>query len=185
MPNPVDRRFPSRLASVIAVAAFAAAVPACPADIAAQTPPATAQPPRVEPGQRPPGPPAPAARTVPAPAGNAAHGPYLAEHVAMCVVCHSGRDEKGSIVEDQKFMGAPIPIKGPAGAQWATRAPRNRGLPGYTVQDGIRLLTQGAIARDGRQLRLPMPRFRMTPQDAADVVAYLKSLDTEDAKRQR
>lgn len=40
----------------------------------------------------------------------------------------------------------------------------------------MRLLTQGAIGRDGVQLRPPMPRFRMTPQDGADVVAYLQSL---------
>jgi hypothetical protein len=25
-------------------------------------------------------------------------------------------------------------------------------------------------------LKLPMPRFRMTPQDAADVIAFLRSL---------
>jgi len=36
--------------------------------------------------------------------------------------------------------------------------------------------TGAPIDRDGRQLRPPMPRFRMTLQDAADVVAYLKSL---------
>jgi hypothetical protein len=40
----------------------------------------------------------------------------------------------------------------------------------------MRLLTQGAIRRDVTQLRYPMPRFRMTPQDAADVIAYLRTL---------
>jgi len=35
---------------------------------------------------------------------------------------------------------------------------------------------QGAIARDGRQLMPPMPRFRMTPEDAADVIAFLRSI---------
>jgi len=40
----------------------------------------------------------------------------------------------------------------------------------------MRLLTQGAIKRDGTQLRYPMPRFHMTPQDAADVIAYLRTL---------
>jgi mono/diheme cytochrome c family protein len=87
------------------------------------------------------------------PAGNVEHGGYLANHVAMCVECHS-----------------------PWPNDWALRAPRNRGLPGYTPELGIRLLTQGGIDRDGRQLRPPMPRFRMSVQDAADVVAYLKSL---------
>ncbi len=73
-------------------------------------------------------------------------------------------------------MGGQIPL-GPSWARdWASRAPRNRGLPGYTDEDGIRLLTRGAIDREGRQLKPPMPRFHMTPQDAADIVAYLKSL---------
>jgi hypothetical protein len=36
-------------------------------------------------------------------------------------------------------------------------------------------LSPAALERDGTQLRYPMPRFRMTPQDAADVIAYLRS----------
>jgi hypothetical protein len=34
----------------------------------------------------------------------------------------------------------------------------------------------GAIGRDGKQLRPPMPRFRMTVQDAADLIAFLRSV---------
>lgn len=112
-----------------------------------------------------------------APTGNVEHGKYLVENVAMCAQCHSPRDSKGEIIEEQRFMGAPIPFRPPWPNDWAIRAPRNRTLPGYSVEDGIRLLTQGAIARDGHQLKPPMPRFRMTPQDAADVVAYMKSLE--------
>ena len=40
----------------------------------------------------------------------------------------------------------------------------------------MRLLTEGAIDRRGVQLKPPMPRFRMTPQDAADVIAFMRSL---------
>jgi len=108
------------------------------------------------------------------PAGNAERGRYLVHHVAMCVECHSPRDASGEIVEGREFTGAQIPCPPPQG--WALRAPRNRGLPGYTLELAVRLLTQGGVDRDGRQLRAPMPRFQMTPQDAADVVAYLKSL---------
>ena len=121
---------------------------------------------------------APAAQEIdapPMPPGNAEHGRYLAEHVAMCVECHSGRDHAGNILQSEMYDGAPIPFVPPS-PDWATRAPRNRGLPGYTNGMAMRLLTQGAIGRDGRQLRPPMPRFRMTPQDAADVIAFLRSL---------
>jgi hypothetical protein len=108
--------------------------------------------------------------------GNAEHGRYIVEHIAMCHECHSPRDESGEIVRDQRFMGAPIPFRPPWPNDWAQRAPRNAGLPGYTDEQAIRLLTEGAIARDGRQLRLPMPRFRMTVDDARDVVAFMRSL---------
>ena len=110
------------------------------------------------------------------PAGNVEHGKYLAEHVAMCVECHSGRDAQGNIIDSQLYLGGAIPFAPAWPNDWANRAPRNRGLPGYTDAEAMRLLMQGAIARDGRQLRAPMPRFRMTPQDAADVIAFLRSL---------
>jgi len=108
--------------------------------------------------------------------GNIEHGRYIAEHVAMCVECHSGRDSHGNIIDAERYLGAPIPV-GPAWAtDWALRAPRNKGLPGYDDAMAMRLLTEGSIGRDGLQLKLPMPRFRMTPQDAADVIAFLRSL---------
>ncbi|MGH9158905.1 MAG: c-type cytochrome [Vicinamibacteraceae bacterium] len=110
------------------------------------------------------------------PTGDVERGRYIVERVAMCAQCHSPRDEEGNIISEQRFMGAPIPFKPPWPNNWAIRAPRNRGLPGYTEELAIRLLTQGAIGRNGQRLRPPMPRFRMTRQDAADVVAYMKSL---------
>jgi len=108
--------------------------------------------------------------------GNVEHGAYLAEHVANCVECHSGRDAQGNILESEKYLGGAIPFAPPWPNNWANRAPRNRGLPGYTDEQAMRLLTQGAIDHNGNQLRPPMPRFRMTPQDASDVIAFLRSL---------
>jgi len=110
------------------------------------------------------------------PPGNVEHGRYLAEHVAMCVECHSTRDGEGRIIAEDKYLGGNIPFAPPWPNDWASRAPRNRGLPGYDDKMALRLLTEGAIGRDGRQLRPPMPRFRMTRQDAADVIAFLRSL---------
>jgi len=118
--------------------------------------------------------PAPAAAVLPA--GNAEHGRYLAERVAMCVECHSTRDAEGRIIDADKYLGGNIPFAPPWANDWASRAPRNRGLVGYDDKMALRLLTEGAIGRDGRQLRPPMPRFFMTPQDAADVIAFLRSL---------
>ena len=58
----------------------------------------------------------------------------------------------------------------------AGRPPRNKGLPGYDDALALRLLTEGSIGRKGEQLRAPMPRFHMTRQDAADVIAFMRSL---------
>ena len=117
------------------------------------------------------------------PAGPAAKGPgdaergrYIVQSVAMCFECHSGRDALGNIVPSQMFMGSSLPFEPPWPNDWVVRAPRIYGLPGYTDELAVRLLTNGAIDRNGVQLRRPMPRFQMTPEDAADVVRYLKSL---------
>ena len=109
--------------------------------------------------------------------GNTEHGRYIVNSVAMCVECHSPRDAQGNIIAGQEFNGAPVPVGSPSWTtDWALIAPRNRGLPGYDDAQAIRLLTEGSIGRDGKQLRLPMPRFHMTKQDAADVIAYMRSL---------
>ena len=117
-----------------------------------------------------------AAAAVSASSGNVEHGRYIAEHVAMCVECHSGRDGRGHLLENERYMGGQIPFAPPWPNDWAARAPRNKGLPGYTDALALRLLTEGSIGRNGVPLRAPMPRFRMTPQDAADVIAFLRSL---------
>lgn len=106
--------------------------------------------------------------------GEVEHGRYLVERVVMCFECHSARDAQGNIDPATRFMGGPLPVRPPWPADWPLVAPRIAGLPGYTDELAIRLLTQGAIKRDGTQLRRPMPPFRMTRQDAADVVAYLR-----------
>src|SRR4051812_46501254 len=108
--------------------------------------------------------------------GNREHGRYIVEEVAMCAQCHSPRDAEGNIIESQRFHGGPVPVRPPWPNDWALIAPHNAGLPGYDDALAMRLLTQGAIGRDGRQLRPPMPRFHMSNQDAADVIAYMRSM---------
>jgi len=108
--------------------------------------------------------------------GNLEHGRYLVEQVIMCYECHSTRDPQGNIVPGTKFKGGPMPVRPSWSTDWPIQIPRIAGLPGYTDELAMRLLTQGAIRWDGKQLRAPMPKFRMSQQDAADVIAYLRSL---------
>ena len=121
----------------------------------------------------------PAAAQAPASApaaGNVERGRYIVERVAMCGECHSARNTAGDIVPGTRFNGGAMMFRSPFSVDWPNYIPRIKGLPGYTDEQAMRLLTQGAIKRDGTQLRLPMPRFRMTDEDAAAVIAYLRSI---------
>ena len=109
-------------------------------------------------------------------AASVARGEYLANRVAMCVQCHSMRDDHGVILESKRFRGGAIPFKSPwPDSEWAYQAPSLAGLPGFTDEQIVALLTEGRIA--GRQApRSPMPPFRMSPEDAAAIAASLRSL---------
>lgn len=105
-------------------------------------------------------------------------GEYLVHHVAMCVQCHSPRDEQGRLIPERLLQGGRIPVEGPEHpkTEWALRPPRLAGLPGgYSEADFIRLLTRGEKPRGGSP-RPPMPPFRLLREDAEAIAAYLRSL---------
>ncbi len=106
-----------------------------------------------------------------------ARGKYIVERVAMCIECHTPRDESGRLLTTKYLQGAPIPVNAPpySNMNWAVKAPSIVGLPGYTTQQGVRLLMEG-ITSDGRTPNPPMPPFRFNRADAEAVVGYLKSL---------
>jgi mono/diheme cytochrome c family protein len=119
---------------------------------------------------------------------NPDHGRYLAENVAMCIQCHTPREANGTLIHSKLYEGAAIPVAKPVqwnrlgnrlgntlGNTWAEFAPRIAGLPQYSEEQFITLLTTG-IGREGKPLRAPMPTFTLTRQDAGDIAAYLKSL---------
>lgn len=107
--------------------------------------------------------------------GDAARGRYLVERVAMCGECHSARDQAGTIIPETRLRGGAMPAQVPWPADWPLQVPRIAGLTGYSDTEALRLLTQGAIKRNGTQARAPMPRFRMTHDDAAAVIAFLRT----------
>jgi mono/diheme cytochrome c family protein len=58
---------------------------------------------------------------------------------------------------------------------WAGTAPPLAGLEGWTDQQAVKFLTTG-IDKDGKNPRPPMPEYRFNRDDAASIVAYLRSL---------
>jgi mono/diheme cytochrome c family protein len=108
--------------------------------------------------------------------GSVTRGEYIVNNVAVCSQCHTPRNSMGAPDHAKWLEGAPLWLT-PAEpvANWPLQAPRIAGaLPG-TDAEMIKLLTTG-IWKTGNYLRPPMPQFRMSPEDAASVVAYLKSV---------
>lgn len=123
--------------------------------------------------------PAPA-REAPPPAEDddelAERGEYLVHAVAMCHECHTPRDPRGDLIEHHLLQGAPMPVPAPPFLQrWGLRAPALAGLPGYSDDEALRLLTRG-VTRRGTEPRPPMPRYRFDEDDARAVIAYLRRL---------
>ncbi len=111
------------------------------------------------------------------PAASIERGRYLTHDVAMCVQCHSPRDESGRLIQGREFEGAPMPLKSPyPSASFAFHAPNLRELARSSEDSVVRLLRTG-IGRDGKAPQLPMPPFRMSQEDAESIVRYLRSLD--------
>lgn len=106
-----------------------------------------------------------------------AHGRYLVHNVAMCIECHSPRDERFNLIEERLLQGGIIPVEGPRdAASWARRAPNLAGLAGFGPEGVAELLMTGIVPRTGRPPQAPMPPFRMSEEDAEAIVAYLMSL---------
>jgi hypothetical protein len=95
----------------------------------------------------------------------------------MCIICHSPHKPDGTIVMEQLFHGAPIPIRSPFENQdWASRSPDLTAIPEiWGEKELARFLETGTPPR-GAPPRSPMPPFRMSQQDASAVAAYLNSL---------
>lgn len=112
-----------------------------------------------------------------------ARGAYLANHVTVCVDCHSARDFS-------LFSG---PIKEGTLGAGGDRFDHSMGFPGvfyaknitptgisdYSDGELYRLITTG-VTNDGRPMFPLMPYSyygRMDPEDIYDIIAYIRTLD--------
>ena len=117
-----------------------------------------------------------AGRTVAPGENRLERGRYLVEDVALCAQCHTPRDARGELDRERWLHGGPVVFTSNLGATgWAFEAPALAGLPAWSAADAVQLLVTG-LAPDGKPPRPPMPPYRFSPEDAAAIVAYLKSL---------
>lgn len=105
--------------------------------------------------------------------GDPARGRYLVEQVGLCSDCHSPRNERGEFVPERWLEGSALPFQPTVPMPWAPAAPRIKGLPSLSDEQAVHFLVHGELP-GGRLPRPPMPPFRFSPQDARDVVAYLR-----------
>jgi hypothetical protein len=112
--------------------------------------------------------------------GGVDRGKYIVESVAMCGQCHTPHNSDGTPDRAQWLRGAPVPwVPLKPDPNWPISAPRIGGTPlPASDADMVKLLMTG-IWTTGNRLRPPMPQFRMDQGDAEAVVAYLKSVNTQ------
>lgn len=105
-------------------------------------------------------------------------GRYIVHAVGLCIDCHSPRNERGEFLEGKELTGSVLAfaptVPMPA---WAGAAPRIAGIPaGYTEKELVRFLMTGERPHGQPAVRPPMPPYRMSREDAEDVVDYVSTL---------
>lgn len=119
------------------------------------------------------------AGTKTAQAGDVQRGRYLVEDVAKCAECHTPRDAQDQLDRERWLQGARVwitPVH--PTANWAEYAPALAGFAAYTDEDAANVLERG-IGTNGKAIRPPMHIYHMSHEDAAAVVAYLRSLPAQ------
>jgi mono/diheme cytochrome c family protein len=108
----------------------------------------------------------------------AEYGAYLAGPVAHCMECHTPMGPEGPLLDSALGQGG-FEFHGPWGLSVAANLTSHAdGLAGYSDAQVARMITEG-IDADGTPLLPPMPYghfARMTPEDLAAIIAYLRTL---------
>lgn len=108
-------------------------------------------------------------------------GEYLVTRVGKCQDCHTPHNERGEEIKEKWLQGAPLLFQPIVQMPWAGTAPPIAGLEGWTDAQALNFLQTG-IKKDGKPATPPMPEYRLNADDAAAVVAYLRSLKQPDSK---
>lgn len=111
-----------------------------------------------------------------------ARGEYLANHVSICIDCHSKRDWSrfsGPPLEDSKGMGGELFDQkfGFPGSYYAKNI-TPEGINRYTDGELFRMITTG-VSKEGKAMFPVMPYHyygRMDEEDILSIIAYIRTL---------
>jgi mono/diheme cytochrome c family protein len=107
-------------------------------------------------------------------------GQYIAT-LALCVDCHSPRDDRGNRVPGMAFSGGNTLVYADISAASANLTPSPNGIPYYTEDLFIETMRTGKVRARVLSEMMPTRYFRnFTDQDLKDVFAYLKTLEPVD-----
>jgi mono/diheme cytochrome c family protein len=107
------------------------------------------------------------------------HGQYLARHVALCVECHSLRDDSlyAGPIKESTLGGGGETFEGDFGVLHAPNI-TPAALSGWSDEDLYRAVATG-VTPDGRVLfpLMPYPHFsHIAHEDLEDILGYIRSL---------
>lgn len=105
-----------------------------------------------------------------------ARGEYLVDSIGMCGDCHTVRLPTGVLDATVALHGAPLAFAPINPQPWAPNAPPLAGLPAGYTEAQLATLLQTGVRPDGSRPLPPMPEYRLSPEDAAAVATYIKSL---------
>jgi mono/diheme cytochrome c family protein len=107
-------------------------------------------------------------------------GRYLVEEIGKCQDCHTPRLENGEYDRTKWLQGAMIDFK-PAHPvpKWEDMAPglTRSGRSQKWGEAAVAKFLETGLGPKGQKADAPMPLYKMKPEDAAAIAAYLNSLE--------
>jgi len=110
-----------------------------------------------------------------------ARGKYIVEGVGLCNDCHTPRLPDGSVDMTRQLAGTPNDTRHLSPMPWADYAPALAGLPGAYTEASLATFLIDGTPGDDSPPKPPMPPYRMNPEDAVAVAAYISSLPKPEA----
>ncbi|UPT62686.1 MAG: c-type cytochrome [Hyphomonadaceae bacterium JAD_PAG50586_4] len=108
-----------------------------------------------------------------------ARGEYLVNNIGGCNDCHTPMTPQGPDVT-QALQGGTLIFAPTIPMPWAPVAPPLAGIPTHYTEEQFAAFLQTGVRPDGSRPLPPMPAFRLNPEDARAMTAYIATLPSAD-----